>query len=723
MRYTVLAAVLTLAAGAGTTGSAHAGEGLWTPQQLSDLAAPLKSAGLKLNPKQFADMTGDPMGAVVTLGGCTASFVSPKGLVLTNHHCAYGAIQLNSTPQKNLLLDGFHASTVSDEIPAGPNVRIYALESTQDVTAQVQAAIAAAADPQKRVAALEQIEKQLVTSCEAQKGYGCRLHSFAGGAGYRLFRSVELQDVRLVYAPPESIGNFGGEADNWMWPRHTGDFVFYRAYVGRDGKPAPYSPDNVPYTPRRWLKMADKPLGAGDFVMAVGYPALTNRHPLAEEFDNSVEWTYPVMGGHYRKLAAVIEAEGRKNPETAAKYASSVRGWQGAARSYESQLDIFRRLGTGQAKHAEENAVLEWLRGQGAAGEPALAAHRRLVELDQQANANRERDLVLGQLSATGAIGAATQLYRLSIERAKPDGERTPGYRQQDLAAFEAGLKQMDRRYDPMVDRELQAYWLREYLKLPQAQHVEALDKWLGGSDEKVAKRALDKLTRSRLRNAEPRLAWFNSDRAAFEKSRDSAIQVAVAMMPTLLKIEDEVRTRAGESLMARPVYLQAMADYEKSQGRVLYPDANGSLRAAFGKVTGYSSVDGAKLAPFTRLDELAARSTGQAPFNAPPKLLAAVKDKRYGGLLDKRLGTVPVNFVADLDIAGGSSGSPVLDAQGKLVGLVFDSNRESVGSNWVFDPAMTRTICVDQRYIRWVMQELYPAPGLLAELGVPLRK
>lgn len=280
MRHSVLScaiALTTAAAGLAAPTPAMAGEGMWVPQQLPEIAGPLRKAGLRLDPKQLADLTGDPMGAVVSLGGCTASFVSPQGLVATNHHCAYGAIQLNSTPEKNLMRDGFNAATLQEEVSAGPNARIYALDSIQDVTEEVEDVIARAPDAYARTQALETLEKQLVAECEREPGYRCRLYSFMGGTAYRLFRNLEIKDVRLVYAPPGSIGNYGGEIDNWMWPRHTGDFAFYRAYVGKDGKPAAFSPDNVPYRPKVWLKIADRPLGPGDFVMVAGYPGYTNR--------------------------------------------------------------------------------------------------------------------------------------------------------------------------------------------------------------------------------------------------------------------------------------------------------------------------------------------------------------------------------------------------------------------------------------------------------------
>ncbi|MBP8741355.1 MAG: S46 family peptidase [Pseudoxanthomonas sp.] len=700
--------------------AALAGEGMWVPQQLPQIAGPLAKAGLKLAPEQLADLTGDPMGAVVALGGCTASFVSPNGLVATNHHCAYGAIQLNSTPENNLIRNGFNAPTTADELSAGPNARVFVLDSITDVTGQARAAIAAAGDDALgRTRALEALEKQLIAACEADAGFRCRLYSFSGGNSYRLFRNMEIRDVRLAYAPPGSVGKFGGDVDNWMWPRHTGDFAFYRAYVGKDGKPAAYSPDNVPFKPRHWLKFADQPLGEGDFVMVAGYPGSTNRYALAAEFDNAAQWSYPAIAGHFNNQIALVEAAGKLDPQVQVRYASSMAGWNNTAKNYQGQLSGFKRIDAAGQKRAEEAAVLAWLKGQGARGQAALDAHARLLALLEQSQATRERDLALGMFNNTAMLGTASQLYRLAIERAKPDAERESGYQQRDLPAIEGGLRQLERRYVASMDRQLQAYWLDQYLKLPAAQRVAAIDAWLGGNDAAAVKRALDRLAGTALGSTDERLKWLSADRAAFEASTDPAIQYAVAVMPTLLKLEQERKTRAGENLAARPVYLQAVADYKNSQGEFVYPDANLSLRITFGNVTGYVPRDGVKYTPFTTLEGVVAKETGADPFDSPQALLDAVAAGRHGGLADARLGSVPVNFLSDLDITGGNSGSPVLDAHGKLVGLAFDGNWESVASNWVFDPAMTRMISVDQRYMRWIMQEVFPAPQLLREIGV----
>ena len=720
MRPNLLAAAIAVPLSLLAAQIAQAGEGMWVPQQLPEIAGPLKKAGLKLSPQQISDLTGDPMGAVVALGGCTASFVSPNGLVVTNHHCAYGAIQLNSTAENNLIKNGFNAPTTADEVSAGPNARVFVLDEITDVTKDAKAAIAAAGDDAlARTKALEAFEKKLIADCEAEAGFRCRLYSFSGGNTYRLFKNLEIKDVRLAYAPPGSVGKFGGDIDNWMWPRHTGDFAFYRAYVGKDGKPAAFSKDNVPYQPKHWLKFADQPLGAGDFVMVAGYPGSTNRYALAAEFDNTAQWTYPTIARHYKNQIAMVEAAGKQNVDIQVKYAATMAGWNNTSKNYDGQLEGFKRIDAAGQKQREEAAVLGWLKGQGAKGQPALDAHAKLLGLLEQSKATRDRDLTLALFNNTAMLGSATQLYRLSIEREKPNAERESGYQERDLPAIEGGLKQLERRYVAAMDRQLQEYWLSEYIKLPADQRVAAVDAWLGGNDAAAVKRALDRLAGTKLGSTEERLKWFAADRKAFEASNDPAIQYAVAVMPTLLKLEQERKTRAGENLAARPVYLQALADYKKSQGEFVYPDANLSLRITFGNVMGYAPKDGVEYTPFTTLEGVVAKETGQDPFDSPKALLDAVAAKRYGGLEDKRLGSVPVNYLSDLDITGGNSGSPVLDAHGKLVGLAFDGNWESVSSNWVFDPKMTRMIAVDGRYLRWIMQEVYPAPQLLKEMNV----
>jgi len=753
--------------------SVAAAEGMWMPQQLPEIVAPLQQAGLQLDPKQLADVTGDPIGAIVALGNCTASFVSPQGLVVTNHHCAYGAIQLNSSSDNNLLETGFNAETKNSELSAGPNARIYVLDTITDVSKSVHELLTREreSNPLDRVLALESFEKQLIADCESEAGYRCTLYRFFGGTQWWLYKNLEIKDVRLVYAPPESIGKFGGDIDNWMWPRHTGDFAFYRAYVGPDGKPAAYSEHNIPYQPKHWLKLASEPLAEGDFVMVAGYPGHTDRYALASEFENIAQWFYPTISRLYQQQAELVEAAAVHHPDIALKYANHLAAWNNTRKNIDSQLQGFARNYVLAQKQQQETAVLNGLNNKinntnravntdnkqvitldGLDTHIILNAHKKLNALAQQAREHQERNLMIRMLNSTGTLGTAVRLYRLAIEREKPDAQRQAGYQQRDWPVIEGSLRQMDQRYVAAMDWQLQYYWLQQLWMLPDTRHQ--FDQWFASaiktpissetmeetellaaltallkSDSEPEQEAIKKvgehvigkivthLDQSRLGELEQRLYWFNADRKAFETSHDPAIEYAVAIMPLLLDIERQQKIRQGEELLLRPLFLQAVAHYKANNHEFVYPDANLSLRITFGQVKGYTGLDGTQHKPFTTIEGVAAKQTGNDPFNSPKPLLEAVAAKRYSGLKDQHLGSVPVNFLADLDITGGNSGSPVLNAQGHLVGLAFDGTWESVASNWVFDPVMTRMIAVDQRYIQWIMREVAPAPQLLQEL------
>lgn len=696
-----------------------AGEGMWAPWQLPEIAEPLRQRGLALDTERLSDLTGDPLGAVVSIGGCTAGFVSPNGLVVTNHHCAHGSIQLNSTPESDLLRDGFLARTPADEPSAGPNARVFVIDEISDVSERVLAGLGPRSRGSERARAIEAAQKAIIAECEAEPGYRCRVHEFFGGLEYRLFKQMEIKDVRLAYAPPGAIGKYGGDVDNWMWPRHTGDFAFYRAYVGPDGRPAAYAKENVPYQPLHWLKIAPAGLQAGDFAMVAGYPGRTFRYALADEFAETVDWNYPTRIGLYRDLLDIIQRAGAEDRAIEIKYASFDAGWNNVLKNLQGQLDGFARAGAGDIKRDREQAVLDWLKARGRNGRDALDAHAGLLALASERQATRERDLLIGMFTNIGLLDAGKRLYRLAIEREKPDPEREPGYQVRDQATQRGGLQQLERRLDPSVDRRIMAYWLQRYLALPADQRLAELDAWLG-PDPSALDTRLDALyAGTRLHETEARMAWLDRDRAAIEASDDSVLRLAVQLMPALLRLEAADRQRTGEDQRLRSRFMQAVIDYNREQGSPVYPDANGTLRLTFGNVMGYRPRDGVVYEPFTRIDGILEKDTGVEPFDSPANQLDLIRRNHTAGRAGLKPGVLPVNFMTDLDVTGGNSGSPTLNARGELVGLVFDMTWDSVASNWVFNPDLTRTIHVDIRYLLWVMEQVYPAPELLREMAV----
>jgi hypothetical protein len=718
---------------------ADAAEGMWQPHELPALSNELTEAGFDGDPADFARLDAHPMTAIASLGGCSASFVSEEGLIATNHHCAVGTIQYHSTAERNLLREGFVARRRTDELPGDPNLRVYVTDRIRDVTVEVESAIRTAGNDGLAVfRAFEDTTRRLVAECEAQGPYRCEVASFHGGASFRLVRQLEIRDVRLVYAPPESIGAFGGDIDNWMWPRHTGDFAFLRAYVGRDGQPAAFDKRNVPYRPPSWLKVAREGVSPGDFVMVVGYPGRTSRWRLADEFDDAVAWTMPTVVREYRALVDLIARATEGRPDAALRYASVVDGLENTIKNFEGQLEAFARRGTSEAKRAEEERFLEWLAGAGHERERAdVEALRALVV---EGRTRRARDWYVGWIVPPNApvggrfnregnvLAAALDIYRLAINRARPDAEREPGYQVRDEPRIRARLEMFERRFDQQADFALLEHRIARYAALPAAERLAELDAWLGiaGDDPDLAparRRLRELYDESALFKRAERLAWLERDRAAIEASRDPALKFAVAVLPGLERIEAEYREAAGRELILRPAMMRALIAWRASQGLKTYADANGTLRVTFGRVGGYRPRDGVEYLPFTTLAGLAAKATSVAPFDAPARQLERIRAEAGTRWRDPGLGDVPVNFLADLDITGGNSGSATLNARGELVGLIFDMTWDSVASNWRFDPAMTRSIHVDIRYLGWVLSEFDRAEALLKELGMAERR
>ena len=720
MRRVLLAAALL----AGLAGTAHAVEGMWQPAQLPKIADTLKQHGLKLDPATLTDLTAYPMGAIVSLGGCTASFVSPDGLIVTNHHCGYGALQYNSTPQKNLIVDGFLATTKADELQGSPDMRVFVTEEIRDVTKEITAKLNDSMSGAERYKATELAIKELVKGCESD-GYRCDVYTFHGGYSYQLIRQLEIKDVRLVYAPPESIGKFGGDIDNWMWPRHTGDFSYLRAYVSKDGKSATYAKDNVPYHPKHVLKVNPQGVENGDYVMVVGYPGRTNRYRLADEVQSSIDWVYPTQIKIYQDTLNIIDTAGKADPKVTVKYASMVAGLNNYLKNFGGQLEGLRRADAVNVKRTQEAQLEAWLKQQGGAENTALAADigklRQQIADDQ---ADRERSLDIGLVSRASMFSTAVRLVHLAKERPKADLERDAGYQQRDWVRIEGGLKQMERRFDSKVDQQFMVYGLQRYLTLPKAQRLPALDAWLGEAktEAQLTQKVAALYAGSQLGNTDDRLKWFNADSKTIDASNDSMLKLARAVQPELKKLEDEMDARAGEMSKLRPRFMQAMIAWKDSQHLPVYPDANSSLRVTFGNVQGVAPRDGVSYAPFTTVQGILEKDTGVEPFNSPKAELAAIKVKAFDGFASPKQGTLPVDFLADLDITGGNSGSPAMDANGRLVGLAFDGNWESVSGDWLFNPQLNRSIQVDVRYMLWVMHYLDHADNLLQEMGVPAK-
>jgi hypothetical protein len=702
---------------------ATADEGMWQPHQLPSIASELTQAGLKLNPNDLTDLTGFPMGAIVSLGGCTASFVSDKGLVASNHHCVYGSIQYNSTAENNLLANGFLAKTFDEELPATPGSRIYVTEEINDVTTLIKGSITENMSGSERYKAIDKNSKTLVAECESDDKYRCSVVNFHGGLEYYLFKQLTIRDVRLVHAPASSVGKYGGDVDNWMWPRHTGDYGFYRAYVGKDGQPADFSKDNVPYEPKHHLKVNKSSVDEGDYIMVLGYPGRTNRYRTALEVENQFTWTYPNAKDYREELIDLIHNESAPESEARIKYESTLAGLANYAKNYGSMIKSYNKGTTLTRKQQLEQDLSAWINAdkmRKAKYGNALTGLNKLLKQNQKTQA---RDLILGYMAYNKMLSTAYRLHRLAVEKNKPNVARERGYQERDLARFEQSMKTFNRRFDANIDQKILFAMLAHYVELPKSERILAIDEFFEleqGLNKKALSTKLEKMYQtSTIADQETRLAWMDKSVADFEKSSDPFIQLAVKTFSVRKALEEKGEELSGNIQAYRPKYMEALIAYFNDKKLPVYADANSTLRITYGNVKGYSPVDGLTATPFTTLEGIVEKDTGIKPFNASKKQLELIKSKSYGEYAKKELGSVPVNYLGTLDITGGNSGSPTLNDKAEFVGLVFDGVYESIIGDWDYDTKLNRSIHVDIKYMLWVMEHVDGATNLIEEMDI----
>lgn len=737
--------LLITAAALSVSLGALADEGQWQPHQMAELQAELSAKGIEIPGKQLADLSQYPMSAIVSLGYCSASFVSPKGLVVTNHHCAYNAIQNNSTKDNNLIEKGFLAKTLGEELSAGAQERLYITEAVTDVTAQVSGNLAPELSGAARYEAIEANRKALIKSCEADPNYRCSVVSFHHGMQYFQIKQLMLQDVRLVYAPSEAIGNFGGDIDNFEYPRHTGDYAFLRGYVGKDGKPAPYSVDNVPYQSKHYLKVNANGVRAGDGILLAGYPGRTSRYRLADEIAFAADWQYPAQVKTYMQIINTIDRLGATDADLKVKYASTVKSLNNRMKKLQGLLDGFKVTDIHAIKQQQQQELLSWINSDAKYRQFQQSINELQTVIDAE-QAYTQQTYYFDNAKRSDMLQAAMRLYRLAVESEKPDAEREMGYQQRDLAMIESRLARLEKSFHPTMDLAIWSEQVAEYLAQPDAVRVAEFDAALGLTPNMTIQQVSEKLAplyqHTTLTTTAGRKAWLGKVPNDFTNSSDPFIKLAVALFAKNKTLELEEKTLAGKLSQIRPAYMQAIIAFNKTQGKPVYPDANSTLRITYGSVEGYPAKDGVYKTPFTSVKGMIAKRQAEYPFSLPQKLVDAYNAGKTDGYFYadlaakfepgflcrlagcpvpevKAFNSVPVNFLSSADTTGGNSGSAVMNGKGELVGLNFDSTYESITKDWYFNPEITRAIHVDIRYVLWLMQHVDGAQNLLDEMDI----
>lgn len=715
----------------GLPSSSLADEGMWMPEQIPLLEPQLRKLGFTGDPRSFADLTGFPMGAVVSLGGCSASFISPDGLIATNHHCVRSYLQFNATPERPLTETGFLARTRADELPCGPGSRVFVTVAVRDVTAAIMGDLPASLSDLDRQKRIEDRRKQLTAEGERSGEFRRTVASFFQGLKWYAIDQIEIRDVRLVYAPDAGIGNFGGETDNWRWPRHTGDFSFLRAYVSPAGKGAAYSKDNVPFRPKHWLRISPEGIRPGELVFVAGYPGRTSRLATHAAVTQMVDWTLPRTVRRNTEQIALLEEVAKTSPHTALRVGTRIQGLHNVLTKTKGVLEGLTAGGLLGLKGSQEKELLAWIAADPARKSRYGEAIPSIASLIAEGAATRERNALLAELTsgaraANTAAGLAHLLHRLAVERAKPDAGRDPEYQERNWPRLRETVERAQRSLDPAADRALLRYTLRDVARLPAGQRIDALDTAVGlrpGMAGPEADAAIEAwlsrtIAGTRLYDLQFRLSLTQASTKDLAATGDAHLLLAAALFPLEESIRQKGKRNEGALYRWEPLYVEALSAW---RGGLVSPDANSTLRVTYGTVASVTDKAGVDQGAQTTLTQLAAKITGAGDFRAPAALLQAI-DARRGGratpYLDPRLKDVPVDYLSTVDITGGNSGSATLNQRGELVGLAFDGTYESVSAEYLFTQEARRSIHVDSRYLLWVLTEVEKADALLAEIG-----
>lgn len=713
-------------------------EGMFTPDQIARL--PLRQKGLRINPSDIYNPNGtDISDAVIRLSvGCTAEFVSPQGLILTNHHCAFDALVSASTTQTDYVENGFKADSRQQEMPA-KDYSIYIPNRIEDVSAKATAGTENLSSDALAQAIKTNVEKILdqekakvpVNAKATVKplddgqptnrgriGFSynnviVEIKPMNSGFYYYLYETTQIQDIRVVYAPPRNIGVFGGDPDNFEWTRHTGDFTFLRAYVAPDGSSAAYSTGNVPYKPKKHLTINIGGVRDNDFVFVMGYPGSTTRYRESQSIDFSEKVNFPFLADYLGARSTALRKVGETDDQKRIRYQSDIANLDNYNKVYQGSSLAIRRAEMVAVRRAEETRFATWVNANPTRRAKYGEVLGNLSRVSNEVYATGQRDVLVRTLPPA-ALVTFRQLYD-AFSSVIAGKKLTDAEEKQKLAE----VQMVWAAREPIYEREIIKFFLEQMEELPANQKFGAAENLFGNLTGNQRHAAEEAFAVSIAENKD-----FDTPEEIVDLYDESANDLRrkypqiYTFMSAFIQEKAAVTGRTGkfgsEIDRLRLLYQQGMAEMK---GVRPYPDANSTLRFTYGNIKGYAPREAVRYTPFTTIKGMIEKDTGVNPFDVPQKLRDLQRNRDFGRYASGD--SVVVNFLATTDIIGGNSGSPVLNAYGEQVGLAFDGNYEGLGNDIFYSADYGRTIAVDIRYVLFVTEKFGNAKWVVDEMTV----
>lgn len=692
----------------------RADEGMWLLPYLQKLnIKEMKAKGLKLSTDQIYNVNGNSLKDAIVIfgGGCTGEIVSANGLVFTNHHCGYGSIQRLSSVEHDYLENGFWAMNYSEELPC-PGMSVTFIRSIEDVSDQILPKLNDSMSEEQRQQCVDSLSKAITKAALPENSTKeAFIESFFGGNQYLMFVVERYKDVRLVGTPPSSIGKFGGDTDNWMWPRHTGDFSIFRVYSDKEGKPAAYSKDNIPYSTPTHLKISLKGVKPGDYTMIMGFPGSTERYMTSYKIDQVLNISNPnrifIRGERQKLMMEDMVASEKVRLQYANKYAGSSNYWKNSI----GESRGLRKLGVKGQKEALEARFRAWVNEDPARQQKYGNALDLIKESIHELNPilNYRQYISEALLRGTEIITFAKMADVLLVD-SLPNGLDTAA-----VAKYLKGVSNIYKDYNTPTDRKIAKRMIRiVYDSLSKEERPDifnVIDSLYAGDVE----RYVDDLFDNSLFATQERFETFLNNPNAEQLKNDPAYLLSKSVSCAYSRDDKRVKELNNQYERGHRLFIAGLM--EMMPDHKFYPDANFTIRLTYGQVLPYRPSDGVIYDYYTTLEGVIAKEDPSNPleFTVPDKLKELFKNKDYGQYAED--GTVRVGFLSNNDITGGNSGSPVLNGKGELIGLAFDGNWEAMSGDVAFEPELQRTISVDIRYVLFVIEKYAGATRLIDEL------